>query len=79
MSIEYNPFTLDKILDQTTLKAFVDDKLNVTKMMKSVFDSAENIVGKGEIACASNFSFSHYVFKGFFPKLVKRCHCVGMG
>ena len=32
-------------------------------MIISVFDRVENIVGKGEIACASNFSFSHNVFK----------------
>ena len=36
---------------------------NVTKMIISVFDKVENIVGKGEIACTSNFSFSHNVFK----------------
>ena len=65
-----NPFPLDKILDQTKLKAFADDKLDVTKMIISVFDRVENIVGKGEIACTSNFSFSHNVFK--------RCHCVGI-
>ena len=36
---------------------------NVTKLIISVFDRAENIVGKGEIACTSNFSFSHNVYK----------------
>ena len=45
------------------MKAFADDKLNVTKMIISVFDGVENIVGKGEIACTSNFSFSHDVFQ----------------
>ena len=58
-----NPFPLDKILDQIKLKAFADDKLNETKMIISVFNRGENIVGKGEIACTSNFSFSHNVFK----------------
>ena len=29
----------------------------------SVLDRVENIVGKGEIVCTSNFSFSHNVFK----------------
>ena len=58
----FNPFQHDKILDQTKLKAFADDKLNVTKIIISVFDRVENIVGKGEIACTSNFSFSHNVF-----------------
>ena len=36
---------------------------NVIKMIVSVFDRVENIVGKGEIACTSNFSFSYNVFK----------------
>ena len=45
------------------MKAFTDDKLNVTRMVISVFDRVENIVGKGEIACTSNFSFSHNAFK----------------
>ena len=57
------PFPHDKIFDQTKLKALADNKLNVTKMMISVFDRVENIVRKGEIACTSNFSFSHDVFK----------------
>ena len=34
-------------------------------MIISVFDRVENTVGKGEIACTSNFSFSHNVFKRF--------------
>ena len=58
-----NPFPHDKILDQTKLKAFADNKLNVTKVIISVFDRVENVVGKGEIACTSNFSFSLNVFK----------------
>ena len=41
-----NQFPHDKILDQTKLKAFADNKLNVTKMIISVFDRAENIVEK---------------------------------
>ena len=32
-------------------------------MIISVFDRVENIVGNGEIACTSNFSFSYNVFK----------------
>ena len=58
-----NPFPHDNILDQTKSKAFADDKLSATKMIISVFDRVENIVGKGEIAYTSNFSFSHKVFK----------------
>ena len=58
-----NPFPHNKILDQTKLKAFADDKLNVMKMIISVLDIVENIMGKGEITCSSNTSFSHNVFK----------------
>ena len=62
----FNPFrntrTLKKKMDRTKLKAFADDKLNVTKMLIYVFDRLENIVGKGEMAGTSNFSFSHIVF-----------------
>ena len=32
-------------------------------MIMSVFDRVENSVGKGKIACKSNFSLSHNVFK----------------
>ena len=75
----FNPFPHDKILDQTKLKIFADDKSNVTKIIISVCDRVENIVGKGEIACTSNFSFSHNVFqKASFPYMSKKCHCVGM-
>ena len=61
MQFSFNLFPHDKILDQTKLKAFADDKLNVTKMIMS--DRVENIVGKGEIACTSNSSISQNVFK----------------
>ena len=54
----FNPFPHNNTLDQTKLKAFAEDKLNVTKIIISFFDRVENIVGKGEIACTNNFSFS---------------------
>ena len=63
----FNPLPDDKILDQTKLKAFAGDKLNVTKIIISVFDRVENIVGKEEIAFTRNFSFSHNVFKRLLP------------
>ena len=74
----FNPFPLDKILDQTNLKAFADGKLNVTKMIISVFDRVENIVGKGEIALQAISPFPIIFSKGFFPRGIKRCHCVGI-
>ena len=43
----FNPFPHDKILDQTKFKAFADDKLNITKMIISVFDRVKNIFSKG--------------------------------
>ena len=74
-----NPFPHDKILDQTKLKAFADDKLNVTKVIISVCDRAENIVGKGEIACTSNFSFSHNVFKRLLSQRRQKASLCGNG
>ena len=63
-----NPFPHDKILDRTKLKTFVDDKLNVTNMIISVFDRVENIDGKGEIACTNTFLlFPHCFQKVSFP------------
>ena len=75
----FNPFPHDKILDQTKLKALADDNFNETKMVIFVFDRVGNIVGKGEIACTNNFSFSHNVFKRLLSQDIKRSHCVGMG
>ena len=49
-------------------KAFADNKLNVTKFMISVYDSVENIVGKGENAGYQHFLLSPHCFqKAFFP------------
>ena len=77
--LNFNPFPEDKILDQTKLKAFADDKLNVTKMIISAFDRVENIVGKGEIACISNFSFSHIVFKRLLFQTSQKVSLCGNG
>ena len=73
-----NPFPHDKILNQTKLKVFADDKLSVTKIIIPVYDRVENIVGKGEIAC-KQFLLPTMFSKGFFLRLVQRCHCVRMG
>ena len=67
-----SPFPHDKILDQTQLKAFTDDKINVTRMISSVFDSIENIV-------QAISPFPTMFSKGFFSRPVKGYHCVGMG
>ena len=44
-----------KILYQSKLEAFADDKLEVAKMMTTVFDGAESIMGKGENAGCLHF------------------------
>ena len=66
---------MTKILEQTKLKAFADDKLYVTKMLISVFDRVENIVGKGEIACTNNFSISNNVSKKLLSQTRQKGHC----
>ena len=50
--------TNDKILGVTKLKAFANDKLNIAKVMISLFDRVENTVGKEENAgcCLSMLS-----------------------
>ena len=75
----FNPFPRDKLLNQTKLKAFADDILNVTKMKISVFDRVENIVGKGEIACTSNSSFFHNVFKRLLSHIRQKVSLCGNG
>ena len=47
---EINSLQNNKILDQSKWKAFADDKLNIAKIVISIFDLVENIVGKGENA-----------------------------
>ena len=48
-------------------------------MIISVFDRVENIMGKGEIACTSNFSFSHNVFKRLLSQMRQKVSLYGNG
>ena len=41
-------FTYDKSLDQSNLKAFADDNINVNQRLEFAFKGVENIVGKGK-------------------------------
>ena len=50
----------DKILGLPKLKAFADDKLNVTQSVKVAFHRIENIVGKEE-----NAGYQHFLL---FPQ-----------
>ena len=56
----------------TKLKAFEDDKLYVAKVMISLFDRKENIVGKGEDAGNQHFLLFPQCFqKPSFSRSVK--------
>ena len=50
-----NPLPSDKFLNLSKLKAFGDDKINVTKKLKFVFGRVEIIVGKEENAGNQHF------------------------
>ena len=50
----------DKILDLSKLKAFADDKINVTENLKLVLGRVEKIAGKGE-----NAGYPHFLL---FPQ-----------
>ena len=46
----FNFLPNDEILDQSKLKEFSDNKINLTLKLKFIFGWVENIVGKGENA-----------------------------
>ena len=54
--ISVNSLPNDTILDCSKLKSFADDKLYVAKIMISVQDVVENIVGKGY-----NVGYQHFL------------------
>ena len=76
----FNPLPDEKILGLPKLKAFADDKLNVTQNIKVVFHRIENIVEKEENAGYQHFLLFPQCFqKVFFLQCVKSRHCVVMG
>ena len=52
------------------MKEFADDNFKLDENGKKFFKQVENTVGKGEIACYEQFSFSHSVFR----RLVLQTH-----
>ena len=75
--IPLTPLPNNKNLDLSKLKAFADDKINVTEKLKIVLGRIENIVGKGENAGYQYFSpFPKMFSKGFFFKVVESWDCV---
>ena len=65
-----NSLPNDKILALSKLKAFANDKFNVTKMMISVSYWVENIVGKGE-----NAGNQHFLL---FPQCFQKASAFGL-
>ena len=69
---QFNPSPDDKILGLPNLKAFADDKSNVTQNIKVVFHRLENIVGKEENAGYQHFLlFPQCFHKAFFSSASK--------
>ena len=60
----------NKILDWSKLKAFADNKINVTQELKFISGRVENIVGKEKMLVTSIFSFFHSILKSF---LIQGC------
>ena len=59
-------------MDWSKLKAFADDKVNVTQKLKFDFQGVENIVGKGENAGYQHFLLYPQCFqKASFPGSLK--------
>ena len=58
-----NSLPSDKFLNLSKLKAFGDDKINVTEKLKFVFARVEIIVGKGE-----NAGNQHFLLFPWFSK-----------
>ena len=50
-----NSLPNDKIIDQSILKVFSDNKVNVTEKFQVVLERVENILGKGENAGYQHF------------------------
>ena len=66
-----------KILDWSKLRAFTDDKINVTEKLKFVLGRIENIVEKGQNAGYHHFLLFPKCFSRSFPfKVVKGLDCV---
>ena len=57
---QFNSLPNDKFMDMTKLKAFADDKFNVTNMTFSPCDRAKNTMGKEE-----NAGYQHFLL---FPQ-----------
>ena len=69
---EPDPYLFTKRQNFRKIEAFADDKIDVAKIMISVYDRVEKIVGKGENAGNKHFLLFPQCFqKVFFLRVVK--------
>ena len=59
--LPFNSLPNNKISDQSQLKDFAENKINVSQKLKIFWGKEENIVGRGENV--GFFSFYHKIFK----------------
>ena len=76
----FRPLPDDKITGFHKLKAFADNKLNITQKVTVVCHRIENIVGKEENAGYQHFLlFTQCFSKGFLLQCIRSRHCVVKG
>ena len=73
----FNLLPNGKILNQSKLKAFADDRLKMAQVAKLILDKIENIVGKEENAGYQHFLLFLQCFqKASSMRVVKRRDCL---
>ena len=65
----FNLLPNNKFLDWSKLKAFADEKFNITQTLKFVLGRVENFVGKGE-----NAGYHHFLL---FPQCFQKATISG--
>ena len=76
-----NSFSNNKDSNWSKLKAFADDKINVTEKLRSAFGWKEKIVGKGELhVCGQNYIIFRTAnnIKRIFLTLLHKLGCSAM-
>ena len=68
--IQFNSLPNNKFLDLPKLKAYADDKINMTEKLKFFRARVENMVGKGE-----NAGYQDFLYTGS----IESCDCVVKG
>ena len=70
--VAFNSLPNNNFLDMTKLKAFAEDKINVTKQLKFILERIENSVGKGESTDYPHFLLFPQCFQKLsFPDVLK--------